>query len=93
MGIIGWILLGLIAGAIAKAIHPGDSAPGGGFGTLGVGILGALLGGFVASALGVGAIESFFSLGTWLIAIAGAVLLVTIFNVVASDSRRETRST
>jgi uncharacterized membrane protein YeaQ/YmgE (transglycosylase-associated protein family) len=93
MGIIGWVLLGLIAGAIAKAIHPGSSEPGGVLGTLVVGVLGALLGGFVASALGVGAIESFFSLGTWLIAIAGAVMLVTILNVVASDSRRGTRST
>jgi uncharacterized membrane protein YeaQ/YmgE (transglycosylase-associated protein family) len=92
MGIIGWVLLGLIAGAIAKAIHPGSSEPGGVLGTLLVGILGALLGGFVASAFGVGSIESFFSLGTWLIAIAGAVLLVTILNVIATDSGKGARN-
>jgi uncharacterized membrane protein YeaQ/YmgE (transglycosylase-associated protein family) len=90
MGIIGWILLGLIAGAIAKAIHPGDLEPGGVLGTLAVGIFGALLGGFIASAAGIGSIGSFFSLGTWLIAIGGALLLVTIFNAVAA--RRDARS-
>ncbi|MBD0282679.1 MAG: GlsB/YeaQ/YmgE family stress response membrane protein [Thermoleophilaceae bacterium] len=92
MGIIGWILLGLIAGVIAKAIHPGDREPGGMLGTFGVGIFGALLGGFIASALGTGSIESFFSVGTWLIAVAGALLLVTIFNVVAAGSGRGARS-
>ncbi len=85
MGIIGWILLGLIAGAIAKAIHPGGSEPGGVLGTLAVGVFGALLGGFIASAVGIGSISSFFSLGTWLIAIAGALLLVTIFSAVAGS--------
>jgi uncharacterized membrane protein YeaQ/YmgE (transglycosylase-associated protein family) len=92
MGIIGWILLGLIAGAIAKAIHPGDREPGGVLGTLAVGVFGALLGGFIASALGIGSIGSFFSLGTWLIAIGGALLLVTIFNAVAAGSRRDAPS-
>jgi uncharacterized membrane protein YeaQ/YmgE (transglycosylase-associated protein family) len=78
MGIIGWLVLGLVAGAIAKAIHPGDD-PGGLLGTLAVGVAGALLGGFIASALGIGAIGSFFSLGTWLIAIGGALLLLVIY--------------
>jgi uncharacterized membrane protein YeaQ/YmgE (transglycosylase-associated protein family) len=48
-------------------------------GTLAVGIAGALLGGFIASALGIGALGSFFSLGTWLIAIGGALLLLVIY--------------
>ena len=87
MGIIGWILLGLIAGAIAKAIHRG-SEPGGILGTLFVGVLGALLGGAIASALGVGSISSFFSLGTWLIAIGGALLLLTIFSALTGGGRR-----
>jgi uncharacterized membrane protein YeaQ/YmgE (transglycosylase-associated protein family) len=78
MGIIGWLVLGLVAGAIAKAIHPGDD-PGGLLGTFVVGVAGALLGGFIASALGIGALGSFFSLGTWLIAIGGALLLLIIY--------------
>src|SRR3712207_7116376 len=81
MGIIGWVVLGLVAGAIAKAIHRGDE-PGGLLGTLAVGIVGALLGGFIASALGVGAISSFFSIGTWLIAIGGALLLLVIYSAI-----------
>ena len=89
MGVLGWILLGLIAGAIAKAIHRGPE-PGGLLGTLAVGILGALIGGFIASALGIGAIGSFFSLGTWLIAIGGALLLLVLYSALAGDSGRHT---
>lgn len=88
MGIIGWLLLGLIAGVIAKALHRGEREPGGVVGTLLVGILGAMFGGFFASWLGVGSMDSFFSMGTWLIAIAGAFLLLVIFNAATSASRR-----
>ena len=83
MGIIAWILLGLIAGAIARALVPGRTEPGGCIGTTAVGILGALLGGFLASALDVGEIDDFFDLGTWLIAIAGSILLLLIIRAVA----------
>lgn len=83
MGLLGWLILGLVAGAIAKALHKGDE-PGGLLGTLAVGIAGALLGGLIASAVGIGGISSFFSLGTWLIAIAGAFLLLGIFNALAN---------
>ena len=72
MGIIGWILLGLLAGTIARAIIPGKTEPGGCIGTTAVGILGALLGGFIATALDIGEIDDFFDLGTWLIAIGGS---------------------
>jgi uncharacterized membrane protein YeaQ/YmgE (transglycosylase-associated protein family) len=83
MGIIAWILLGLFAGAIARALVPGRTEPGGCIGTTAVGILGALLGGFLASALDVGEIDDFFDLGTWLIAIAGSILLLLIIRAVA----------
>jgi len=83
VGIIAWILLGLIAGAIARALVPGRTEPGGCIGTTAVGILGALLGGFLASALDVGEIDDFFDLGTWLIAIAGSILLLLIIRAVA----------
>ena len=82
MGLLGWIVLGLLAGAIAKALHKGDE-PGGVLGTFAVGIIGALLGGLIASAVGIGSISSFFSLGTWLIAVGGAFLLLVVFDVVA----------
>ena len=82
MGILGFILLGLIAGAIAKAIHSGPE-PGGFLGTLLVGVVGAVVGGLIASAIGLGGIGSFFSLGTWLIAIGGALLFLFVYAAVA----------
>jgi uncharacterized membrane protein YeaQ/YmgE (transglycosylase-associated protein family) len=78
VGIIGWILLGLLAGTIARAIIPGRTEPGGCIGTTAVGILGALIGGFIATALDIGEIDEFFDLGTWLIAIGGSVLLLLL---------------
>ena len=92
MGILGWIILGLLAGAIAKAIMPGDD-PGGIIVTMLIGIAGAIVGGLIASALGVGELGSFFDIGTWVIAILGALLLLGIYRAVAGnrgagDSRR-----
>jgi len=83
MGIIGWILLGLLAGTIARALIPGKTEPGGCIGTTAVGILGALLGGFIATALDIGEVDDFFDLGTWLIAIGGSVLLLLIIRAIA----------
>jgi uncharacterized membrane protein YeaQ/YmgE (transglycosylase-associated protein family) len=86
MGIVGWIVLGLVAGAIAKALHKGQE-PGGLLGTLAVGILGALAGGFIASAIGLGGISSFFSIGTWIIAVGGAFLLLVLYNAALGGRR------
>jgi uncharacterized membrane protein YeaQ/YmgE (transglycosylase-associated protein family) len=61
----------------------GRTEPGGCIGTTAVGILGALLGGFLASALDIGELDEFFDLGTWLIAIGGSVLLLLIIRAVA----------
>ncbi|HMA26146.1 MAG: GlsB/YeaQ/YmgE family stress response membrane protein [Solirubrobacterales bacterium] len=83
MGVIAWIILGLLAGTIARALIPGPTEPGGCIGTTAVGILGALIGGFIASALGVGQIHDFFDLGTWLIAIGGSILLLLVIRAVA----------
>jgi uncharacterized membrane protein YeaQ/YmgE (transglycosylase-associated protein family) len=83
MGIIAWILLGLFAGAIARALVPGRTEPGGCIGTTAIGILGALIGGFIASALDIGEIDEFFDLGTWLIAIGGSVILLLIIRAAA----------
>ena len=83
MGILGWILLGLFAGTIARAIIPGRTEPGGCIGTTAIGVVGAILGGFLATALDIGELEDFFDLGTWLIAIGGSVLLLLIIRAVA----------
>ena len=83
MGIIAWIILGLFAGTIARALIPGRTEPGGCVGTTAIGIFGALLGGLLASALNVGEIDDFFDLGTWLIAIGGSVLLLLIIRAIA----------
>lgn len=82
MGIIGWIVLGLLAGAIAKAILPGDD-PGGIFVTMLIGIAGAIVGGFIASALGIGELDEFFDIGTWIIAIVGSLLLLVAYRAIA----------
>ena len=82
MGIIAWIVLGLLAGIIAKAIMPGDD-PGGIIVTAIIGIVGALLGGFLAQQLfNVDANEGFFNLSTWLSAIIGSLILLAIYRVV-----------
>jgi uncharacterized membrane protein YeaQ/YmgE (transglycosylase-associated protein family) len=86
MGIIGFIILGLIAGAIAKAILPGDD-PGGIIVTMLIGVAGALIGGVIASALNIGDLGNFFDIGTWLIAIAGSLLLLVLYRVVTGRRR------
>jgi uncharacterized membrane protein YeaQ/YmgE (transglycosylase-associated protein family) len=85
MGIIGFIILGLIAGFIAKAIHNGPE-PGGVLGTLAVGVIGAIVGGLIASAVGIGGLSSFFSIGTWIIAILGALLFLWIYSFMVTRS-------
>ena len=81
MGIIAFIVLGLVAGAIAKLIMPGDD-PGGIIVTALIGIAGALVGGFRASALfGAHPLDEFFDISTWLTAIVGAILLLAVYRV------------
>ena len=87
MGIIGWIVLGLIAGAIAKAILPGTQG-GGWLVTLILGVVGALLGGFIGSAVfGIG-LENFWSLQTWIVAILGSIVVLLIYGLFTRGSRR-----
>jgi len=83
MGIIGWIILGLIAGLIAKAIMPGKD-PGGLIITMILGIVGAVLGGFLASAIfSVDPNDGFFDISTWVAAIVGALIVLAIYRVIA----------
>ena len=80
MGIFSWIFLGLIAGALAKFIMPGKD-PGGFFVTILIGIAGAVLGGLLGTAMGLGRIES-FDLGGILIATIGAILLLIVYRLI-----------
>ncbi|CAM3418809.1 GlsB/YeaQ/YmgE family stress response membrane protein [Occultella aeris] len=82
MGFIGWIVLGLIAGAIAKAILK-DRAPGGLLATLIVGVVGAALGGWIGSAIFNIGLEEFWSIQTWIVAILGSLLVLVIYGAVA----------
>ena len=82
MGIIGWIILGLLAGAIAKALLPGDD-PGGIIVTMLIGIVGAIVGGLIASALNIGDLDEFFDIGTWIIAILGSLLVLIAYRAIS----------
>lgn len=86
MGIIGWIVLGLLAGAIAKAIMPGSQG-GGWLATLVLGVVGALLGGFIGSAVFNVGLDTFWSLQTWIVAILGALLVLVIWGFVTKNRR------
>lgn len=77
MSILYWILLGLIAGAVAKLLMPGRD-PGGCVITIVIGIVGALLGGFLATLLGFGGISG-FDFRSLVIAILGSIVLLAIF--------------
>ncbi|GER23100.1 membrane protein [Zafaria cholistanensis] len=80
MGIIGWIILGLIAGAIAKAIKPGEQG-GGWLTTLLLGVVGALVGGWIGSAVFNVGLENFWSLQTWILAILGSLLVLVVWGL------------
>jgi uncharacterized membrane protein YeaQ/YmgE (transglycosylase-associated protein family) len=77
MGILSWILLGLVAGAIAKLLMPGRD-PGGCILTIVIGVAGALLGGFLATLLKFGGIEE-LEWRSLLIAVLGSIILLAIF--------------
>lgn len=77
MGIISWVVLGLIVGILAKWIMPGKD--GGGFiMTTILGVIGALVGGFISSRLGMGTVDG-FNIGSLTIAILGALLVLFIY--------------
>ena len=83
MGILAFLILGLIAGSIAKLILPGRQS-GGWIVTMLLGVVGALLGGWIGSAIfGVG-LEEFWSIQTWLIAIIGSLVTIGIYTAVTS---------
>ena len=88
MGIIAFIILGLIAGLIAKALLPGDD-PGGFIITAIIGIVGAILGGFLAQVLfDADPLDEFWDISSWLTAIVGAIVLLLIYRMVVGRRAR-----
>jgi uncharacterized membrane protein YeaQ/YmgE (transglycosylase-associated protein family) len=86
MGILAFLLLGLIAGAIAKAVLPGRQG-GGWVLTLVLGVVGAILGGWIGSLIFGGGLGDFFDLRTWLLSILGAIIVLLIFGAVTGRRR------
>jgi uncharacterized membrane protein YeaQ/YmgE (transglycosylase-associated protein family) len=85
MSILAWIVLGLIAGAIAKALMPGDD-PGGFIVTAIIGIVGAVIGGFLGNTL-MGQPLSGFSLWSLVLAVIGALILLWVYRMTTKGKR------
>lgn len=83
MGFLGFLLLGLIAGAIAKLILPGKQA-GGWISTLILGVVGALLGGWLGGLIFNVNLGGFFELRSWLLAIVGSLIVLIIWGFISS---------
>lgn len=80
MGILSWIVMGLIVGLLAKFIMPGKD-PGGLIITILIGIAGAFVGGFIGSRLGLGSVTG-FDIKSILVAVGGAVILLILYRVI-----------
>lgn len=85
MGILSWVILGLIAGALAKFIMPGNQSSGWII-TIVLGIVGAVVGGFIGSALGFGDVNG-FNFRSLIIATVGALVVLGIYSMVAKGNR------
>lgn len=87
MGILSWIILGLLAGAIAKILLPGRD-PGGLVGTTLIGVAGAFVGGWLSSELLDRPVDNdFFDLATWTAAIGGSLVLLILYRLLFGNSR------
>lgn len=87
MGVIAWLVLGLLAGAIAKAVLPGRD-PGGLIGTTAIGIAGAFLGGWLSARFLDRPVQrEFFDAATWGSAVAGALVLLIGYRILFGNSR------
>ncbi|MDO4413185.1 GlsB/YeaQ/YmgE family stress response membrane protein [Cutibacterium sp.] len=88
MGFFAWIILGLIAGAIAKAIMPGKQG-GGIFVTLILGVVGAVLGGWLGSFIFNKPLGDFWNLWTWLVSIVGALIVLWIWGAITKKKNKQ----
>lgn len=85
MGIVSWIVFGLIAGAIAKVLHPGQD-PGGCLMTIALGIGGAILGGYIGAWLGWGGVAG-FDIRSLALAVLGAILILVVYRLLSNKRR------
>ncbi len=88
MGFFSFLILGLLAGAIAKLIIPGKQA-GGWFVTLLLGVIGAMLGGWLGGILFNADLNSFFSLQTWALAIGGSLIVLLIYGAIVGRGAKK----
>ncbi|WP_330174176.1 GlsB/YeaQ/YmgE family stress response membrane protein [Streptomyces sp. NBC_01498] len=87
MSLIGWLVLGLLAGVVAKILLPGRD-PGGLVGTTLIGIAGAFIGGWMSSRwLDRPISNDFYDAATWAAAIAGALVLLIVYRILFGHSR------
>jgi uncharacterized membrane protein YeaQ/YmgE (transglycosylase-associated protein family) len=87
VGIIAWIVLGLIAGAIAKLLMPGRD-PGGCIITMLLGVAGAFVGGWIGKTLFQVQLGHFFDLRTWVLAIVGSLVILGIYRLIVGGRSR-----
>jgi uncharacterized membrane protein YeaQ/YmgE (transglycosylase-associated protein family) len=91
MGIIAWIVLGLVAGLIANMLIPGRRQQGLII-TCVIGVAGALLGGWLATKIfHIHSLQGFFNLSTWITAIVGAAILLLAYHLITSQTSRSGR--
>lgn len=81
MGFFSFLLLGLIAGAIAKFILPGKQG-GGWITTLILGVVGAFVGGWLGGLIFHTDLSGFFSISTWILAIVGSIIVLLIYGMI-----------
>ncbi|MEU6480639.1 GlsB/YeaQ/YmgE family stress response membrane protein [Streptomyces sp. NPDC047017] len=87
MGVISWIILGLLAGAVAKLLLPGRD-PGGLIGTTLIGVAGAFIGGWISARwLGHPIPKHFYDGATWAAAIGGSLVLLIAYRILFGNSR------
>ena len=86
MSILGWILVGLIAGWLAKMVVPGRE-PGGFFATMAIGIVGAILGGWIWNAFGAAGATG-FNIGSIFVAFIGSVVLLMVYHAFTGNRSR-----
>ena len=85
MGILSWIVMGLIAGALAKFIMPGKD-PGGIVVTILIGIAGGFIGGYLGSLLGLGTVTG-FNVRSFALALGGALVLLILYRLIKGKKR------
>ncbi|MDC9589033.1 GlsB/YeaQ/YmgE family stress response membrane protein [Xenorhabdus sp. XENO-10] len=83
MGILSWIILGLLAGVLAKWIMPGNNSSGI-IMTMILGIVGAVVGGYISTFFGMGKVDG-FNFGSFIIAVVGAMIVLFVYHKISNQ--------